>query len=37
MRTSLGHDDLIAAGAVCTAESFDDPELLRLAAQKMGW
>ena len=37
MRTSLGHDDLMAAGAVSTAASFNDPELLRLVAQTMGW
>ena len=35
MRTTLGHDDLIAAGAVATAASFDDPELLRLVGKTM--
>ena len=30
IRTSLGHDDLIAAGAVMTAPNFEDAELLRL-------
>jgi phosphoglycolate phosphatase len=37
MRTSLGHEDLIAAGAVATAASFDDPELLSLVTLKMDW
>lgn len=37
MRTSLGHDDLVAAGAVSTAASFDDLELLGLVARTMGW
>jgi HAD superfamily hydrolase (TIGR01509 family) len=37
MRTSLAHGDLIAAGAVSTAASFEDPELVRLVAQKMDW
>jgi len=37
MRTSLGHDDLIAAGAVATAASFDDPELVRRVTQMMDW
>lgn len=37
MRTSLGHGDLVAAGAVCTAESFDDPELVRLVGKTMNW
>jgi HAD superfamily hydrolase (TIGR01509 family) len=37
MRTSLGHGDLVAAGAVVTAESFDDPELVRLVGKTMNW
>jgi phosphoglycolate phosphatase len=37
MRTSLGHDDLIAAGAVSTAASFEDPELVRLVGETMNW
>jgi len=35
MRTSLAHGDLVAAGAVCTAEAFDDPELIRLVEKTM--
>jgi len=37
IRTSLAHCDLVAAGAVCTASAFDDPELVRLVAETMGW
>jgi HAD superfamily hydrolase (TIGR01509 family) len=37
MRTSLGHDDLVEAGAVMTAESFDASELLEMIAAKMNW
>ena len=37
MRTSLGHEDLIAAGAVRTAESFEDPELVGLVDATMNW
>jgi HAD superfamily hydrolase (TIGR01509 family) len=37
IRTSLSHTDMIEAGAVLTANSFDDPELLRLVAAKMNW
>jgi phosphoglycolate phosphatase len=37
IRTSLAHDDLVAAGAVSTAGDFDDEELLRLVAKTMGW
>src|SRR5260221_13224336 len=37
MRTSLGHADMIEAGALTTAESFDDPELIRLVAATMNW
>ncbi|MBW8856224.1 MAG: haloacid dehalogenase, partial [Bradyrhizobium sp.] len=32
MRTSLGHADLIAAGAFMTDGNFDDPELVKLVA-----
>jgi HAD superfamily hydrolase (TIGR01509 family) len=37
MRTSLGHDDLVAAGAVMTARDFADAELLDMMAVKMSW
>lgn len=37
MRTSLGHADLVAAGAVSTAENFDDPELVRMVGKTMNW
>ncbi len=37
MRTSLAHADLVSAGAVCTAENFDDPELVEVVAETMGW
>jgi phosphoglycolate phosphatase len=37
IRTSLGHDDLVAAGAVMTAESFDARELIEMIAIKMNW
>jgi HAD superfamily hydrolase (TIGR01509 family) len=37
IRTSLGHADMIEAGAMLTAKSFDDPELLRLVAATMNW
>jgi HAD superfamily hydrolase (TIGR01509 family) len=37
MRTSLGHADLVAAGAVMTAETFDDPELVKLVGTTMNW
>ena len=37
IRTSLGHDDLIAAGAVMTARSFEDPELLGVVDATMKW
>lgn len=37
MRTSLGHADLVAAGAVCTAASFEDPELMGLVGKTMNW
>jgi len=37
MRTSLGHADLVAAGAVTTAKNFDDPELVRMVGAAMNW
>lgn len=37
IRTSLGHDDMVAAGAVTTAKAFDDPELVRLVGTTMNW
>jgi HAD superfamily hydrolase (TIGR01509 family) len=37
IRTSLVHGDLVAAGAVCSAENFDDPELVQLVAETMNW
>ena len=37
MRTSLGHGDLVAAGAVSTAASFEDPELMGLVGKTMNW
>jgi HAD superfamily hydrolase (TIGR01509 family) len=37
IRTSLGHADMIQAGARMTASSFDDPELIRLVAATMHW
>jgi HAD superfamily hydrolase (TIGR01509 family) len=37
IRTSLGHDDLVAAGAVMTAESFDARQLIEMIAMKMNW
>jgi HAD superfamily hydrolase (TIGR01509 family) len=37
MRTSLSHDDLVAAGAVATAKAFDDPELMQRVATAMKW
>jgi HAD superfamily hydrolase (TIGR01509 family) len=30
IRTSLGHDDMVAAGAFTSAKNFDDSELIRL-------
>jgi len=35
--TSPSHDDLVAARALTTAESFDDPELIELVAATMNW
>src|ERR1041385_178908 len=37
IRTSLSHDDMVAAGAVMTAKAFDDPELLGFIAATMEW
>ena len=37
MRTSLGHADMVAAGAVMTAKNFDDPELVRMVGSTMNW
>jgi phosphoglycolate phosphatase len=37
IRTSLGHADLIAAGARMTARTFDDPGLINLVATTMWW
>jgi phosphoglycolate phosphatase len=37
IRTSLGHDDMVAAGARMTAKTFDDPELIKLVATMMNW
>ena len=35
IRTSLGHADMIAAGAIMTAKTFDDPELVKLVGTTM--
>ncbi len=35
IRTSLGHADMVAAGAVMTAGTFDDPELIELVGTTM--
>jgi phosphoglycolate phosphatase len=37
MRTGLGHDDLMAAGAVMTADNFDASGLIKMLTAKMGW
>jgi HAD superfamily hydrolase (TIGR01509 family) len=37
IRTSLGHADMVAAGAVMTAKTFDDPELLKRVGTTMNW
>ena len=34
IRTSLGHADMVAAGAVTTAANFDDPELVGWSARR---
>ena len=36
MRTNLGHDDLIAAGAAITAAGFDEPDVLALLMARLG-
>jgi len=35
--TSLSHADMIEAGAVATAKTFDEPELMALIAATMNW
>jgi HAD superfamily hydrolase (TIGR01509 family) len=35
IRTSLGHADMVAAGAVMTAKTFADPELVKLVGTTM--
>ena len=37
IRTSLAHDDLVAAGAVMTAANFDAEELAEMMAARMQW
>ena len=37
IRTSLGHADMVAAGAAMTAKTFDDPELVKLVGTTMNW
>jgi HAD superfamily hydrolase (TIGR01509 family) len=37
IRTSLAHADMVAAGAVMTARTFDDPELMKLVGTTMHW
>lgn len=37
VRTSLSHDDLVAAGAIASASAFDDPALLARLAKAMAW
>ncbi|WFU39329.1 HAD-IA family hydrolase [Bradyrhizobium sp. CB82] len=37
MRTSLSHDDLVAAGAVASAGAYDDEALMKLVAGVMKW
>jgi HAD superfamily hydrolase (TIGR01509 family) len=37
IRTSLNHADMVAAGAVMTARTFEDPELVRFVATAMDW
>jgi len=37
IRTTLVHDDLVAAGAVASASAFDDPDLLTRLAAAMAW
>jgi len=35
IRTSLGHDDMLAAGAAMTALAFDDPHLIAMVTTKL--
>jgi HAD superfamily hydrolase (TIGR01509 family) len=37
LRTSLSHADMLEAGAIMTAETFDDPELMTFIAATMNW
>ena len=37
IRSSLGHAELVAAGALLTVGSFDDPDLMKLITATMGW
>jgi HAD superfamily hydrolase (TIGR01509 family) len=37
IRTSLSHGDMIAAGALMTAKTFDDPDLVMLVGTTMNW
>jgi HAD superfamily hydrolase (TIGR01509 family) len=37
IRTSLGHAEMVEAGAVMTAKTFDDRELLKFVAATMKW
>lgn len=37
IRTALSHDEMIAAGAMMTAKTFDDPALLDFVAAAMDW
>jgi len=37
IRTSLSHTAMIEAGAIATAKTFDEPELMSLIAAKMNW
>jgi HAD superfamily hydrolase (TIGR01509 family) len=37
IRTSLSHNDMVAAGAAMTAKTFDDPKLLEFIAATMNW
>jgi HAD superfamily hydrolase (TIGR01509 family) len=37
IRTSLSHDDMVAAGARMTATAFDDPDLIKFVSTRMNW
>jgi HAD superfamily hydrolase (TIGR01509 family) len=37
IRTSLSHADMIEAGAIATAKTYEEPELMSLIAAKMNW